>query len=170
MVKSGTVIWITGLSGTGKTTIAKTLQKRLKTIGRKIILIDGDNIRKVLGNSTGHKLQERKKLALIYSRLCKMLADQGFDVVCATISLFHDCHNWNRKYIKNYREILLKVPVKTLFKRDPKKIYRKVGLGKITNVVGIDIKPEMPLNPDITIINDGHKTPKEISEIIAGLL
>lgn len=158
----GVVYWITGISGTGKTTIGFALQKKLRTSGKNAVFLDGDKLRRILGKVIGHTPKERKKLALTYSKLSKMISDQGTDVVCATISLFHDCHNWNRRYIKNYREIFLTSPKEVLYKRDPKMIYKNSRAGKLKNVVGVDIKPEIPLNPDIIIKNDGEKSPDEI--------
>ncbi|MBI2596267.1 adenylyl-sulfate kinase [Candidatus Daviesbacteria bacterium] len=161
-MKKGVVWWITGISGTGKTTVGFALYKKLQASGKNVVYLDGDKLRKVFGNLHSHTINDRRILAKTYSRICKMLSDQGLDVVCATISLFHDCHNWNRRFIKNYKEIYLTAPKKVLFGRDLKKIYKKYHAGKIKDVVGVDIKPEIPLNPDMVIKNDGKKLPDEI--------
>ena len=93
MTNPGRVIWITGLSGSGKTTLAKALQKELPGS----ILLDGDELREALGSANhGFDVESRKKLAKTYARLAGLLARQGFIVLVATISLFHDLHAWNR--------------------------------------------------------------------------
>lgn len=162
-----TVYWITGLSGSGKTTIASLFHGRITKIGRHALFLDGDEMRQVLDvTQNSHTPEERLKLALTYSRLCKLIASQGYDVVCSTISMFHKCHLWNRENLTKYIEIYLKVPIDILIQRDSKGIYRKIEQGKIKNVMGIDIEIEEPNDPNIIINNDGSITPEEIVDII----
>ena len=163
--EGGRVFWITGLSGAGKTTIGKEFSLALKKHGPTIFL-DGDILRQVFGNDLGHTQSERKKCAMRYSRLCKMISDQGIDVVCATISMFHEIHDWNRSHIKNYVEIYLKIPINILRKRDLKGIYRQATEGKINNVMGIDLQFEEPKCPDLILANDGSQSVEEIVLIL----
>ena len=87
-VTNGGLIWITGLSGSGKTTIAKRL---IEYYNNKAILIDGDEVRKVLDlSSSGYDYNGRKHIAFIYARLCQLLSEQGFLVICATISMYDE--------------------------------------------------------------------------------
>ena len=86
--KKGTVYWITGLSGAGKTTIGIELLKILNTKDN-VIFLDGDELREIYGDDIGYSLDDRRKMAMRNSRLCKMLSNQGFDVICCTISMFH---------------------------------------------------------------------------------
>ena len=90
----GTVYWFTGFSGAGKSTLATLFCDRLRGTGRTVVLLDGDRLRDVFGGDLGHSIEDRRRSAMRNSRLCQLLADQGLDVVCATISLFHDCHDW----------------------------------------------------------------------------
>ena len=96
------VYWITGLSGAGKTTIGKKLYERLKEKNCNIVFLDGDILREVFGGDLGYSREERVKCAMRYARLCKMLVEQGLDVICCTISMFDSVREWNRKNIKGY--------------------------------------------------------------------
>lgn len=161
----GTVYWFTGLSGSGKTTLAKLFWQSRKQSQRPILFLDGDDLRVVFGNDLGHSTEDRKKSAMRNARLCKLIADQGMDVVCATISLFHDCHEWNRKNIANYVEIYVKVPMRVLMERDTKGIYRQAIGGNHPHVVGLDIPSEEPRNPDYVLENDGRRSAQQEIDI-----
>ena len=164
---SGTLYWITGLSGSGKTTISKLVYKKLKNEKKNIVFLDGDNIRKALKlTRSSYDLQSRKKLAYTYAELAKLLIEQEIDVIFATIAMFHEIRDWNRSKIKNYIEVYIKVPLDILVERDKKNLYSKFLKKKIKNVVGIDIKLEEPKKPDIIIINDGSKSPTKLANIL----
>lgn len=170
-MKTGTVYWFTGLSGAGKTTLGKLFFTELKKRNINAVFLDGDLLREVFGNDLGHSLTDRQKSAMRNSRLCKMLSDQGIDVVCATISMFHACRNWNRENIMNYQEIYIRVDYQILLQRDQKKLYSKALNGEVANVVGIDLEFEEPDHPDIIIDNNGESSPEVlVSYMIERLL
>lgn len=160
---SGTVYWITGLSGAGKTTIGKSLYEIIASEKQKIIFLDGDELRKVFGNDLGYSREDRIKCAKRYSRLCNLLASQGFDVICCTVSMFHEIRNWNRKQIKNYIEIYIKVSISTLEKRNQKGLYGDWKNGSQKNVVGLDLEVEYPEHPDFIIENNNNQSPYELA-------
>ena len=99
---SGNVIWITGLSAAGKTTLAKAVVSQLRARGGSVVLLDGDELRAVFGAVTtdpqSHGREGRLALAMQYARLCRVLADQGLTVVIATISLFKEVHAWGTTF------------------------------------------------------------------------
>ena len=96
------VYWFTGLSGSGKTTIGKLFYKELTDMNCSVAFLDGDEMRWVFGNDLGYTLEERKKSAMRNARLCKLLSDQGLDIVCCTISMFDSVRDWNKKHIPGY--------------------------------------------------------------------
>lgn len=146
---SGTVYWITGLTGAGKSTVAELLCERLRQEGKRVLLLDGDQLRDVFGNRAGYNLEDRFQFASSYGRLCKMLACQGTDVVCATISMFAEVRDWNRRHIDRYLEIYLRTPMETLIERDTKGLYKRAMKGEISNVYGIDLDYDEPRSPDL---------------------
>jgi adenylylsulfate kinase-like enzyme len=157
----GQVYWITGLSAAGKTSVAQRLVERLTAEGQRPILLDGDVLRAIFGVSGAHDRQSRLDLALQYARLCSELARQGHTVICATISLFHQVHDWNRANMPGYHEIYLKVPLGELQARDPKGIYARAKAGEVKDVAGLDFAVEEPRNPDLLIENHGDVTPED---------
>jgi adenylylsulfate kinase-like enzyme/phosphohistidine swiveling domain-containing protein len=153
---AGRVFWITGLSGAGKTTLGTELWRRLRDSGRPALLLDGDALREVIAEDLGHNLGNRSKSAWRNARLCKMLADQGQDVICTTISMFHAVQRWNRQNIAGYREIYLRVPMDELQRRDAKGIYTAAQRGDVRDVVGLDVPAESPESPDLILDNFGE--------------
>ncbi len=163
----GTVYWLTGLSGAGKTTVGFELVKILENQGKNVVRLDGDLLREVFG-STDYTLEGRKKISFQYSRMCKMLADQGVDVVACVIAMFDEVRKWNRDNIENYREIYLKVPIEKLIERDQKGLYTKVMNNEAANVMGMDVPFEEPKAPSLVIDNSGVLSPREAAERIMG--
>lgn len=165
----GNVYWITGLSGAGKTTIGKILYEKLMLMNKNVILWDGDTVRGVFKEPYDEKYDydSRKKGAFRDARVIKMISDQGVDIVICTIAMIHDVQEWNRCNIENYHEIYIECPMDVLEKRDQKKLYSGAKQGMVKNVVGVDIVPEFPVNPDVHVMNDGSNTPKDICDSIA---
>lgn len=150
----GTVYWLTGLSGAGKTTIGTLLRDRMRGQGLSCLLLDGDRLRMVINPQAGHDLETRRSLAFTYARLCREIAGQGITVICATISMFHAVRDWNRDNIPGYCEIYLRVPLDQRQDRDPKGLYRD----RKPDMVGTDGSFEEPRNPDMIIENFGGVT------------
>ncbi len=148
------VVWIIGLSGAGKTTLAKEVVVQVRRVQRDVVLIDGDMIREVFGNDLGHNVADRKRNADRISQLCRFLDAQGIHVVCAILSLFRDSRSWNRENIKNYYEVFIDTPMDDLTKRDSKGIYRKFMTGEIRDVAGMDIEFPHPDHADLVIENN----------------
>ena len=167
---SGSVVWVTGLSGAGKTTLAEKISNELRSSGWTVVFLDGDVLREALGIETQHKTEDRLTIAKKYSRICQILASQGFIVVIATISLFKEIHYWNRRNLPGYIEIYLKVPMSELKRRDPKGIYKKFQNGKVKNVSGLDLPIDEPLDADWVEVFDPLKqqssTAKELISYI----
>jgi adenylylsulfate kinase len=154
----GRVIWITGLSGAGKTTLARAL---LPLLPQPRLLLDGDGMREALALlAGGYERSDRLKLALTYARLCLLAAGQGQTVVCATISMFHEAQEWNRKNLPGYFEVFLDPPREILSARDYKKVYQPEN----GPVMGETLAPEFPLNPDLRLADPALK-PQEAARM-----
>lgn len=163
MVNKGTLYWITGLSGAGKTTIGNRLYYKMKSTRSNTIILDGDILRKITGNDLGYSKEDRLERAYRYNALCKLLTDQGINVIICTIAMFDEVREWNRKNIENYIEVFLDVELEVLIKRNRKGLYSKKG----GSIVGVDIEAEYPKTPDIIIKNNGRTSLKKaVQEIL----
>ena len=143
--------WITGLSAAGKTTLSQMLVEHLRSKGKTVILLDGDELRKIFSNKS-YSREDRLEITLKYSRLCTILVNQKFNVVIGVIGLFNEVHQWNRQNIPGYIEVFVDVPMEELKKRDPNNLYKKAEKGQIKNVYGIDLDAEFPKNPDVHLL------------------
>lgn len=151
------VVWIIGLSGAGKTTLATKVVEQVRLKQHNVILIDGDVVRKIFGNDLGHTMEDRRTNAQRICQLCKFLDEQGFNVVCAILSLFPESRSWNRKNLRQYYEVFIDTPLHDLIHRDSKGIYEKFKSGEIRDVAGLDIEFPQPENADLIIKNDKSK-------------
>jgi adenylylsulfate kinase len=151
------VVWIIGLSGAGKTTLANEIIAHVRRVQRNVVLIDGDMVREAFGHDLGHTLEDRRTNAQRICQLGKLLDDQGIDVVCAILSLFPESQLWNREHLKHYYEVFIDAPIKDLVQRDSKGVYGKFNSGQIRDVAGMDIEFPHPANPDLIIRNINSK-------------
>ena len=165
------VIWITGLSGSGKTTLATEVVRLLRDQGKTVLMLDGDRLRNILQSSEAteknHGREARIRHAFQYSALCRLISNQRIIVVIATISLFHEVHEWNKEHLRGYFEVYLRVPLDELERRDSKKIYSQFASGELTNVPGLDLEIDEPVNPDKVIEFDyKHSINRTAMELI----
>ncbi|MDC6482422.1 adenylyl-sulfate kinase [Pelagibacteraceae bacterium] len=151
--KKGFLFFITGFSGSGKSSIAKRIKKDIRNNYGPTILLHGDEIRSLF-NLKGYSSADRKKIAMQYSKLCKKITDNGINVILATVSLYSIVRKWNKANIVNYIEIYIKSDLSKIIKQKKKFFYRK----KTKNVVGLTIKPELPKKPHIILKNDFKKS------------
>ncbi len=156
---SGRVVWITGLAGSGKTSVARELGSMLRERSSAVAVLDGDELRAALGVD-GFGRAQRVELGLAYARLCGVLARQGLDVVCATISLFSECQEWNRANLPRYFEVYLRVPLDVLAARDPKRIYSRARSGELCDVVGVDLPFDPPAKAELVLDHADALTPR----------
>jgi adenylylsulfate kinase-like enzyme len=149
--KKGILFWITGLSGSGKTSIAKKIFPYIKKKYGPTIHLDGDALRNIL-NLNGYSLEERLSNSMIYIKIARHLTNQGINVVFSLVGLMDKPRAWNRKNIKKYVEIFIRSDLKKIISKNIKKIYKNKK-----NIVGVSIKPEFPKKPDIIIDNNFDK-------------
>lgn len=148
----GIVFWITGLSGSGKSSLGKAIKNEIIKQYGPTILFNGDDLRNLFQIKSYDK-KSRFEISKQYSKFCKFIAKQKINIIFTSVSLFHDLHKFNRKNIPNYIEIYIKSDIKKLLRNKKKAFYKK----KQTNVWGIDLKPEFPKKPNILINNNFKK-------------
>tara|TARA_Y100000768_G_scaffold373968_1_gene343195 strand:+ start:228 stop:731 length:504 start_codon:yes stop_codon:yes gene_type:complete len=146
------IIWIIGLSGSGKTKLSNELFKS-KIINKNFISIDGDDFRKNFSSDLGYSYLDRKENAERVSRLVKFLSQKKINIIVSILSNYPEWLKWNKSNIKNYFQIYLKVDKKMLFLRNKKNLY----LSKKKNVVGKDIKFKEPKFNDLILNNNFKK-------------
>jgi adenylylsulfate kinase-like enzyme len=151
------VIWITGISASGKSTLGKYFFKKFKKIKKNTIFFDGDEFRKIFHNDIQYTLRDRDINAIRLTTLVKYVADQKINLIISANLTSQRFRDWCKKNVKNYFEIFIDTPFEKLKERDYKKLYKKALSGKIKNVVGIDIKFIKPKKPDLIIDNSKNK-------------
>ena len=154
---NGKVIWFTGLSGSGKSTIANALEVELHKQGKHTYLLDGDNIRQGLNKDLGFTDADRVENIRRIAEVAKLMMDAGLIVMTAFISPFKREREMARQLIgeENFIEVFVDTPLKICEERDPKGLYKKAREGKLPNFSGISSPYEAPENPDV-IINDSN--------------
>ncbi|ANI55839.1 MULTISPECIES: adenylyl-sulfate kinase [Pseudomonas] len=148
-----TVIWLTGLSGAGKSSIANALELALCNEGRHTYLLDGDNVRLGLCHDLGFSDKDRIENIRRISEVSKLFIDAGLIVITAFISPFKRDRALAREVIgaENFIEVFIDTPLNECERRDPKGLYKKARQGLIANFTGIDSAYEPPDNPQIKI-------------------
>ena len=152
----GKILWLTGLSGSGKTTISKEIEKRLFNTNHQVIFLDGDNLRHGLCSDLGFSSEDRNENIRRIGEVAKILVNNGFIVICAFISP----HKTQRNLVKSlvsedrFKEIYIKCPIEVCEKRDVKGLYKKFRNGEITNLTGLGSPYEAPVSPALIINTD----------------
>ena len=151
------VVWITGISASGKSTLGKFFFKKLKKENKNTIFFDGDEFRKIFHNDVKYTLKDRDINAIRLTSLVKYVSDQKTNIIISANITSQKFRDWCKKNVKDYFEVFINTPMEILKKRDYKKLYKNALSGKIKNVVGVDIKFIKPKNPDLIIDNLGTK-------------
>jgi adenylylsulfate kinase-like enzyme len=161
------VIWVTGLSGAGKTTVCRLLYERLKPAVPELVLLDGDAIRESLSTDLGFDEPDRVRQITRVQRLAKLLSDQHLIVLVAVVYANPDLLEWNRTHNPLYLEVLMDTSLDVVQRRDPKGLYGRIARGETRDVVGIDIPWNPPTRPDLVIDPDRCPTPPAAAAAIA---
>ena len=167
----GKVIWFTGLSGAGKSTIANALETALHAQGKRTYILDGDNLRHGLNKDLGFTDADRVENIRRVAEVAKLMMDAGLIVITAFISPFRAERQMARERIGegNFVEVFVDTPLEVCEQRDPKGLYKKARLGQLPNMTGISSPYQAPLNPEIWVkagADDLSKTTAEILETL----
>lgn len=165
-------IWLTGLSGSGKSTVAKALEKKLVSMGIATFILDGDNIRHGLNKDLGFSADDRTENIRRISEVAKLMNEAGLIVITAFISPFLEDRAHAREVIGKdcFVEVLIDADLKTCQQRDPKGLYKKVAKGEINNFTGIDSPYEKPVKPEISIKTDELSISESVEYLVNELI
>lgn len=165
--QKGVILWFTGLSGSGKSTIANEVAYKLHKMNKIAYVLDGDNIRHGLNKDLGFSAEERDENIRRISEVAKLFADASIITCVAFISPYKKMRKFCRKLVgkDNFIEIFCKASLDTCEKRDPKGLYKKARKGEIDDFTGVSAPYEKPEAPDITIDTEKHNL-NENAEII----
>ena len=161
------VVWLTGLSGSGKSSTADALEKKLHALGFKTYTLDGDNIRHGLNNDLGFTDADRVENIRRVAEVAKLMADAGLVVITAFISPFISERDYARQIVADdeFIEVFVDAPLEVCEARDPKGLYRKARAGQLRNFTGIDSEYQKPKNPEI-VLQSSDKTPEELADYV----
>jgi adenylyl-sulfate kinase len=161
------ILWLTGLSGSGKSTIADILEQKLNKMNKHTYLLDGDNIRHGLNRDLGFNDSDRVENIRRIGEVAKLMLDAGLIVIVSFISPFHSERQMARSLVnKNeFIEIFVNAPLKVCEERDPKGLYKRARSGELLNFTGIDSDYDIPKNPEI-VLNSDQKDPYTLVEEI----
>jgi len=166
----GFVVWIQGLSGSGKTTISRTLASRLRAQGWKTEVLDGDEVRHMFSPELGFTRKDREFHARRVSYVARMLARNGVAVIVAMITPYETSRQAARSEVgPRFTEVWLKCPIEVCRQRDPNGIYRKTTEGSVKKMTGIDDPFEEPLDPDLTIDTATTSVDESVTRLLAHL-
>lgn len=164
----GAIIWLTGLSGAGKSTVATELERELFQMGLHTYILDGDNIRHGLSANLGFSPEDRTENIRRVGEVAKLLMDAGALVITAFISPYRDDRRLARSLVNDgeFVEVYVNAPIEICEQRDPKGLYKKARAGQITNFTGVSAPYEPPEKPDVVVHTD-KQTPAEcVAQII----
>ncbi len=167
VTNNGCVVWLTGLPGSGKTTVARLLEAKIRNMGLRIEVLDGDEVRKNLSPELGFSKEDREAHAKRVVYISKLLSQNGIITVVSLISPYREFRKYARDTIgKNFIEVWVKASVETCRKRDPKGLYKKVEEGKISNMTGIQDPYEPPLNPELILETEKEEPEASATRVI----
>ncbi len=160
------VIWLTGPSGVGKTTLAHALERKFREMGLNVEILDGDGIRSKLYPDLGFSEKEREMHNKVVVEMAKLLAKNGVVTIVSVISPYRALREYARKEIGRFMEVYLTCPLEVRIKRDPKGLYSKALNGEIKGLTGYDGVYEEPENPEVILETDKMSVEDEVEVVL----
>jgi adenylylsulfate kinase len=168
----GRVLWFTGLSGSGKSTIANGVENELHLTGYLTMLLDGDNVRTGINNNLGFSEEDRRENIRRIAEISKLLVNCGVITICCFVSPTNELRNLARTIIgaEDFIEIYVNTPVELCEKRDVKGLYAKARRGEIKDFTGINAPFETPGNPEVEVVTAGFSVYESVQQVLAYVL
>ena len=167
---TGFTIWFTGLSGAGKTTVSRLVEKELRARDHKVEVLDGDVVRENLSKGLGFSKEDRDTNIRRIGFVCELLTRNDVIAIAAAISPYREIRDENRARVGGrFVEVYCACPLEVLAERDVKGLYKKALRGEIKNFTGVDDPYESPLAPEVTVETDSQSPEESAARIIARL-
>jgi adenylyl-sulfate kinase len=168
-MSQGFTLWLTGMSGAGKTTIARVLEEEIRARVGRVEVLDGDIVRTHLSKGLGFSKEDRDTNIRRIGFVCSLLTRNGVPVIAAAISPYRDVRDEVRRDIGNFVEVYVECPLDVLVQRDVKGLYAKALRGEITNFTGVSDPYEPPLNPEVVVHSDSETVEESVEKILVKL-
>lgn len=162
----GAILWFTGFSGAGKSTLAAALAPQLRASGKRVEVLDGDEVRLNLSKGLGFSKEDRDINIMRIGYVAHLLERNGVMAITAAISPYRKTRQWVRELSGNFVEIYVATPIEVCEERDVKGLYKKARAGEIKEFTGISDPYEPPLNPEITV----HTTSNSLEQCVQQIL
>lgn len=169
-MSQGFTLWFTGLSGAGKTTLARLVETELRKLGRKVEVLDGDEIRENLSQGLGFSKEDRDTQVRRIGYVAKLLSRNGVIAIVAAISPYRAARNEVRRQIGAFVEVYVKCPLETCIERDVKGLYARALRGEISQFTGISDPYEPPERPEITVDTSLATREQSLQHILTELI
>ena len=169
MERKGFTLWFTGLSGAGKTTLARLVEAELISRGHNVEVLDGDIIRTNLSKGLGFSKEDRDTHIRRIGFVCNLLTRNGVVAIAAAISPYREVRDEVRRDIGSFVEVYVKCPINVLAERDVKGLYKKALAGELKNFTGVDDPYEAPVAPEVLVETDSDTAEVSAAQIIARL-
>lgn len=166
--QKGVVVWFTGLSGSGKSTVANELAHKLHSMGKLVYILDGDNVRHGMNKDLGFSPEDRSENIRRISEVANLFADAGVITLTAFISPYRKDRNFCRELVGDNRfiEVFAKASLEACEDRDPKGLYKKARAGEIKDFTGVDAPYEEPEDPEVLLNTDQEDVSESMNKVL----